>query len=738
MLSTSFLNSPITNAVQADEERTKSRQLSDLSISSSSIFYTPTVDEVEAYYNTGSNAIVAGDKGESLIQKIEAITKTNQQKVNYTSGLTANASGASTAWKGYYLYERDYSISPLTQYEVTNNTYSTTGIWLTVMYSSSPIYVKTSINSGEYSYYTDWSVTAHSGTVTTSDTFTDSNKAIDREHVFPKSYGFNSSTDKTLYEKLVVGCDAHNLHAGEHVANSSAHSNLPYGNVYDKTLKTSKEYVSKLTGEVIGYTGYNSKGYKVYEPLEKDKGNIARACFYMAARYHTYGNDINDSSKKSPALTLSDEVQATATVDPASTATKACAYGELSELLEWNAIDPVDDEEIRRNDLIYKGIQNNRNPFVDFPSWADACFGSGTVDYTDMNIRCKYLGIADKYTDTPTPIPTLKNGFSKYTSVNDFKIGNKVILGSVYDSKYYSISHDQRNNNRAAIECSFNDTNCTPNISTEIFTVVAGTKANTFAFMAEDGRYIYAASSSGNYLRSDTALDDNGSFAISLVGDLFHFVASGTSERNIIYYNSQFSLFGCYASTHEHPCDLTVYGYTPDPFASVKPEANLSFTFKDTNGVYSDFSNVSINIRMNYDFSTRDEITHSGFLMVEKSGDILDYTRENYFSTSLDTTGKKVYEWKDYAKDTCSLSITNIPSTAYKTQLLFVGYVMNGGVAYFSTPVVYSVYTLLERYSLDDSMLEFTNKDSTKTSIKVSDIAKAFLNTIGGQGGEED
>ena len=40
--------------------------------------------------------------------------------------------------------------------------------------------------------------------------------------------------------------------------------------------------------------------------------------------------------------------------------------GDLATLLEWHLLDPVDDFEINRNNLIY-GFQNNRNPFIDHP-----------------------------------------------------------------------------------------------------------------------------------------------------------------------------------------------------------------------------------------------------------------------------------------------------------------------------------------------------------------------------------
>lgn len=51
--------------------------------------------------------------------------------------------------------------------------------------------------------------------------------------------------------------------------------------------------------------------------------------------------------------------------------------GKASRLVEWHLADPVDDEERRRNDIIYS-YQQNRNPFIDHPEfvcliWPDYC-----------------------------------------------------------------------------------------------------------------------------------------------------------------------------------------------------------------------------------------------------------------------------------------------------------------------------------------------------------------------------
>ncbi|NQV19129.1 MAG: endonuclease, partial [Armatimonadetes bacterium] len=39
--------------------------------------------------------------------------------------------------------------------------------------------------------------------------------------------------------------------------------------------------------------------------------------------------------------------------------------------MEWHSIDPVDEWEENRNDIIYTDYQGNRNPFIDHPEFAD-------------------------------------------------------------------------------------------------------------------------------------------------------------------------------------------------------------------------------------------------------------------------------------------------------------------------------------------------------------------------------
>lgn len=82
--------------------------------------------------------------------------------------------------------------------------------------------------------------------------------------------------------------------------------------------------------------GIGSRGTEeVFEPPQAHKGNVARALFYFAVRY-----DLSIGADEEETLRV------------------------------WNKEDPVDEDEIRRNEEIFK-IQRNRNPFVDFPDLAD-------------------------------------------------------------------------------------------------------------------------------------------------------------------------------------------------------------------------------------------------------------------------------------------------------------------------------------------------------------------------------
>lgn len=174
---------------------------------------------------------------------------------------------------------------------------------------------------------------------------TRSNDVWDKEHIWAKSHGNFGNTPP-------AGSDMHHLRASDK-RNNGSRGNLDFGKA-NSVKSTINDYDGKPSGKTGTQTG---KSGTVYEPLPQYRGDVARAMFYMATRYH------NDTQTQ---LTLVDNTT--------SSSTGAGKFGILSTLLEWHLQDPVDEFEFRRNGLV-QGYQNNRNPYIDFPSLAHDVFG---------------------------------------------------------------------------------------------------------------------------------------------------------------------------------------------------------------------------------------------------------------------------------------------------------------------------------------------------------------------------
>lgn len=303
--------------------------------------------DIRAYY-----ANAKGQSGNDLLKALKPILKNNQKYYSYDSG--------DAVWKMYEIIDRDWKKSPAStmksgSYDVTTN------IITNYKYRNTTVedpYVRALyVNRDAENPKTAWA--SHG----------ERNKAntIEREHIWPKSHGFDSGT--------AAGArgDPMHLWAADGTANGM-HSNLFYGYVdTSKTYKDAGNTHDILWGNLTGTSRTIGSG-TVFEPQDSDKGDIARACFYMVARYNNLAGNDNDISGANPNLTLSTNLSEN-NVTGTSTSSQAYSLGLLQDLLEWNKIDPVDEFEIKRNDLLQVNFTNNRNPFIDFPQWADIIWG---------------------------------------------------------------------------------------------------------------------------------------------------------------------------------------------------------------------------------------------------------------------------------------------------------------------------------------------------------------------------
>ena len=158
-----------------------------------------------------------------------------------------------------------------------------------------------------------------------------------REHVWAKSRGdFGTAIGE--------GTDVHNLRASNIQVNSTR---LNYS--FD-------DCTSNSCNQAYG-NSYSDLAL-VFEPRDEDKGDVARIIFYMDLRYE------GDSGEED--LEMIEEIL--------STSSKLPRHGVRSTLLQWHELDPVDDFERNRNDVIYS-YQGNRNPFIDHPELVDYIWG---------------------------------------------------------------------------------------------------------------------------------------------------------------------------------------------------------------------------------------------------------------------------------------------------------------------------------------------------------------------------
>ncbi|MEH6964593.1 endonuclease [Priestia megaterium] len=151
-----------------------------------------------------------------------------------------------------------------------------------------------------------------------------------REHVWAKSHGDFGTA-------MGPGTDLHHLRPTD-VSVNSTRGNLDFDNGGTEHSEALGNYFDSDS----------------WEPRDEVKGDVARMLFYMVVRYE---GDVSDE----PDLELNN------TVNNGT----APYHGKLSVLLQWNAQDPVDDRERRRNDIIYSDYQHNRNPFIDHPEWVN-------------------------------------------------------------------------------------------------------------------------------------------------------------------------------------------------------------------------------------------------------------------------------------------------------------------------------------------------------------------------------
>ena len=172
---------------------------------------------------------------------------------------------------------------------------------------------------------------------------------FNREHSMPKSW-FN--------DEYPMYTDLFHLYPTDGYVNNRR-SNYPFGETIAPTYRSGNDFSKLGPGKAeMGYTGV------VFEPNDEYKGDFARTYFYMVTAYESYttpqGTNRRVASWNSPML--------------AQNTYPVFTDWALALLLRWSALDPVSEKELKRNEAVFL-IQNNRNPFIDYPGLEQYIWG---------------------------------------------------------------------------------------------------------------------------------------------------------------------------------------------------------------------------------------------------------------------------------------------------------------------------------------------------------------------------
>ena len=410
-----------------------------------------------------------------------------------------------------------------------------------------------SFYTGDYTYDALSALAGGTSTsnATSSALYTTLQNFMTDKHTTNTTYGGSSSVDcKYLY--LYTDCVS-----GDTTQVSLYYRGGMVGSTWDSGVSYNQEHIwpqSKLSGsdstdigDIMhlrpanssenssrGNTAYGeSDGY--YDPGVSVRGDCARTVLYM---YTRWGN--------TDYMWGADGV-----------------IESLDILLKWMEEDPVDTWEMGRNDAV-QSITGTRNVYVDYPELAWQMFGVAEP--------------ADLVTPSGDDVPVVSKVATLVTDASTLKAGDQIVI--VASDYNYAISTAQNTNNRGQSAVIKNeDGTVTTSADTQIITLEAGLVDGTFAFNVGDAGYLYAASSSDNYLKSTTTLDENGSWAIAIdaTTGVATVTASGANTRNTMFYNASSSLFACYASTTTTQKAVSVYKITgtatetPDDSGSTEP-----------------------------------------------------------------------------------------------------------------------------------------------------------------------
>jgi hypothetical protein len=150
------------------------------------------------------------------------------------------------------------------------------------------------------------------------------------------------------------------------------------------------------------------------------------------------------------------------------------------------------------------------------------------------------------------------NYFVKVTDESTLAEGDNIILVN----EDASVAMGEQNSNNRKEESVVIDNNVIDNISNKVQKLILQGESDAWYFYTGEG-FLYAASSSSNYLKTQATQDNNAKATISITNGDAAIKFQGSNTRNVLRYNETSGLFSCYASNSTVTGTVQIYKEVP-------------------------------------------------------------------------------------------------------------------------------------------------------------------------------
>lgn len=326
---------------------------------------------------------------------------------------------------------------------------------------------------------------------------------FNREHCVPNSWWGGKAGNTYAYS------DLHHLMPADGAANSVAKNDYPLGEytdglslgwpVADKTNTAGYTYVtrenpcSRRWDVPASMREQFGGATSLFEPTDEYKGDFARAYFYVVCTYE------GEMTWRTNYMFLNDDQSYTEILPWAK---------EL--LLKWHRQDPISDKERARNNSV-EGLQQNRNPFIDYPELVEYIWGDKSTD-NDFTLADAISAYSDEYTgnesggddntgDDNNPDPEGTFAYYRIQEQDDITLGEVYLIVCESESTAMGSQTTSRRNN-APIEIT-DGAICTDKVNEEgyPYEITLGTEEGYYTMLLSNGQFLGNGAKGSNSLK---------------------------------------------------------------------------------------------------------------------------------------------------------------------------------------------------------------------------------------------